>query len=777
MANELLNSLNNACRAGGHVVYREGVNGDAGRFERAGKRHAIATFFGSASAKELNQKTLSKIKEVLSAERTADSVGVLSEDSFDGAYFADSRSLKIENFGNKRVESAAINKIIANIRNDVVSDPAVIEASKDKLIDDYLDDEMHYGFMSYCVEEGGNAKDMARMVATILLNDAMRTAPIESHEQLEQFRREMPQLLITNINSLGAYFRHVEPDAKDFGGLFEKFRIIDAENGGQSNCLERYVLTLAKVIQYKDEDGVRDESAISRFLSAIGEEKGQRLITDGFTPNEMVEAYKFVTGCNIKAERVDACDISMNRYVAALELKLFHGKDIESLEPPKGSGISGQDYSRNVLKGLASVLPDVNGEDADGFVSVMVDVLKSNADIGVFAESVESSARAVGGTLRFLREQEGIHPGALKDGIKLMKDLHAPIDAETMKGLFDLAGKTADGLFCAETFAESTDRNLAAICFAGNGIQSPLDKDEKNWTVAKFVLASVSKVHYEEGAEQSGQKVSAQRICGNMMLSSAARNLQAFYARVGGPLCTKYAQALEFLSDRYWTEGLCSKFSFDEVDALQVPVALKEKYEIDRRTAVNPGNYKISPSDYDEFAGIQEYANGVSIRIDEVLNNSRILDGDKIKVKQLAMQHIAFVCKASGGVLAQDSVVSITSHYCRMAKWGGALLDRLEKEVPVSHRKAVILSLEAYSCSSDAKLFDMLTKNRGILNNVRTYIDGCIDRDRIGHAPEGTSVDAYYIHEIITGKTGDVAELKPMQNPHLATIYSRSRYI
>lgn len=772
MANELLNSLSNACRAGGHIVYREELNNGKGGFERAGKRHAIATFFGSTSAKELNQKTLNKIKEVLSAERAEDSVGILPDDTFDGSYFVDARSLKIKSSGDKRVESAAIKKIIANIRNEVVSNPAIIEASKDKLINDYLADEMNYSFMEYCVEESGNAKDMAEMMARILLNDYVRRNPIKTHERLDQFRHKMPELLITNINSFGAYFRHIESDAKDFGALFEKFRTFDADNGGQTNCLERFVLTLSKVVQFKDGEVRCDEVAVSRFMSAILTEKGQNLIKEhGFTPDEMIKAYKFVTECNIKAKSLDFCDISMNRYVAALELKLCHGKVFGDFESSKGASIPSRDYSENVLTGLASVFPDVGGDDIDGFVSVMADILKWNADIGASAESVEASARAVSGTLQFLREQEGIHPGALKDGIQLMKDLHAPVDAETMKGLLDLAAKTADGLFYAEFFAESLDRNLAAICFAGNGIPSLLGKEEKNWTVAKFILASVPKVNYEEGVEQFGRKLFAQQICGDMMLSSFGRNLQAFYARVGGPLCTKYAQAMEFLSHRYWAAGLCSRFRFDEVDALQVPLALKEKYEIDSRTAVKPGNYKTLPSDYGEFAEMQEYANTAVTLIDGVLKRSRILEGDKVRVKQLALQQIAFECKTNGRRPSQEAIKSIASHYCQMAKWGGALLDRLEKEVPVSHRRAVMFSLEAYNCSSDAKLFDMLTKDMDILNNVKNYIDKYCNE----HALGGTPVEAYHIHTIITGKVGLQADLDPRRNPHLATIYSWSR--
>ena len=771
MASCLLNSLSNACRAGGHIVYREGLNNGQGGFERAGKRHAIATFFGSASAKELNRRTLDKIKEVLSAARTADSVGILSDDTFKGAYFADARSLKIESTGDKRVESAAIKKVIENIRNDIVSNPAIIEASKNKLIDCYLAEEMNYRIMEHCVGADGDAKGMAMMVAKILLNDAVRRNPIKSHEQLEQFRREMPQRLIRSINRMGVYFGHLESDAQEFGVLFDKFRIFDAENG--TNCLERFVLVLSKVMQFKDGEMRCDEMAVSRFLSALGTEKGQSLITEhGFGADEIIEAYEAVSECNIKAEMVGSCDISVDRYVAALELKLCHREYFGDLEPPKGASVPSRDYSRNALVGIASVLSDVGVDDIDDFIPVMADMLKCNAGIGASAESVETSARAVSGALRFLREQEGAHPGALKDGVQLMKDLHAPVDAETMKGLLDLAGKTADGLLSSESFAQTLDKNLASICFAGNGIQSPLGKDEKNWTVAKFILASVPKVHYVESTDRFGRNVSEQQICGDMLLSSSGRNLQAFYVRAGGPLCAKYAQAMEFMADRYWASGICSSPRLDVVDAFLVPPELKGKYEMDVRTAVKPGNYKTSPGDYEEFVGIHEQANLAAALIDDVLKKSRIFDGDKVRVKQLALQHIAFVCKASGGTLGRDAVMRIALRYCRMAKWGGALLDRLEKEVPVSYRKAVILSLEAYGCSSDAKLFGMLTKDNAVLNGIKAYIDECSGRDSQYHAPEGTSVEAYHIHTIITGEIGLQSDLDPKRNPHLATFYS-----
>ena len=132
MANALFDSLMDACRMGGHVVYRENDNGE-GRFERAGACHAVATFFGSESAKELNKATLAKIKEVLSAERTEKSVNNLRVDTFDGKYFADARSVKIHDFGSKRVESSAIARIVAGFRDEVSGSPDVQKAVRDSM--------------------------------------------------------------------------------------------------------------------------------------------------------------------------------------------------------------------------------------------------------------------------------------------------------------------------------------------------------------------------------------------------------------------------------------------------------------------------------------------------------------------------------------------------------------------------------------------------------------------------------------------------------------------
>ena len=149
-----------------------------------------------------------------------------------------------------------------------------------------------------------------------------------------------------------------------------------------------------------------------------------------------------------------------------------------------------------------------------------------------------------------------------------------------------------------------------------------------------------------------------------------------------------------------------------------------------------------------------------------------MFDGDRDRVKQLVLQSIALRCRNGNDVPDDSTVRLITSRYCRMAKWGGALLDRLEKEVPVSHRKAVVLCLEAYDCSSDGRLFGMLTKDRVVLDRVKEYIDECSANDNRAGAMEGTSVNAYYIHQILTGDVGSQMDLDSRQNPLLFNIYS-----
>jgi rRNA maturation RNase YbeY len=65
MANELLNSFIDASSRYNHIVFDSRTQ----RFERAGLRHAIATFFGSAEATAKNKATLDAIKIFVAEEQ------------------------------------------------------------------------------------------------------------------------------------------------------------------------------------------------------------------------------------------------------------------------------------------------------------------------------------------------------------------------------------------------------------------------------------------------------------------------------------------------------------------------------------------------------------------------------------------------------------------------------------------------------------------------------------------------------------------------------------
>jgi hypothetical protein len=111
MANDLLASFNAASRIHDHVVFNEKTQ----EFERAGKRHAIATFFGSAEARAKNSLTLQKIKEALNVE--------VSESGRFGGHGNVANRIFDNVDGGKRISSSAINAIIREFRKEVAAIP------------------------------------------------------------------------------------------------------------------------------------------------------------------------------------------------------------------------------------------------------------------------------------------------------------------------------------------------------------------------------------------------------------------------------------------------------------------------------------------------------------------------------------------------------------------------------------------------------------------------------------------------------------------------------
>ena len=127
MANDLLTSFRTVSQAHRHIVFNERTQ----EFERAGKRHAIASFFGSADARAKNDITLQKIKEALNAE-VSDSgqfkgYGKVSDGIFSGV---DST---------RRIKSSTINAIIRSFRENAASAPDRLSDMKDATVKTILD--------------------------------------------------------------------------------------------------------------------------------------------------------------------------------------------------------------------------------------------------------------------------------------------------------------------------------------------------------------------------------------------------------------------------------------------------------------------------------------------------------------------------------------------------------------------------------------------------------------------------------------------------------------
>ena len=740
MANELLESYRTASSLYRHVVFNDRTQ----QFERAGKRHAIATFFGFPDVTAKNAATLDAIKRFMEVEREQEYGGAGTDGTKD--YFSGIKS-------SRRIKSATIDRIIARIRNDMAAMPGVQNAVKDRLVREYLEEPENYGFLDLCAGTGGNSRDMAEKIARLLVDGLLRKNPVSGSLGLEDFRLEARRSLDICMNRLGAFLLHNHADAEDFGDLFAKFGGCDAGIAADGGCRGRFLTAFLSVVG-QSEGGGGDEIALSRFLSFFEGEKGQDIVKSGrFSGEELAAAFGDVSG--------NGSLTSTSRMFAAFELKLTAG------------GMFGDFGRAGVLEGLSAVFPEVREEDADCFLSVMADILGHDASVGDSAGSVEACARKVNETIRFLRTRTELHPDAFDDGVRLMQDLHAPVGPSDMESLLEMAKKITDGILDSERpFAETVDRDFASACFAGNGIASAVGKDEKNWIVAKFVLASASKVRYRQAPGKTVCGESPQHDCARRVLSSF-RNLQALYDRVGGPLCAKYSRALEFLVGQYWASGLCDRYGPDEANVCKVSKELLEKYEVSVRTGVKPGDFRTGFPDYREFDGCPKTRMAeAAATIDRIVGAGKILSGDKVRARQLIMQELAFLCR-DGGFPDDDQVRDIANRYCRMAKWGGALLDRLEKEVPASRRKAVVLAMEAYDCSSDAKLFDMLTEDEKTLGFVDAYVGKCAMLDALADLPEGTSVKACDIHLILTGRPGVAEDLDPARNPHLSVIYSR----
>ena len=119
MANDLLADFRAASNRFDHVLFNERTQ----RFERAGKRHAIATFFGSASARTKNEATLAKIKEMFGAE-------IKEAGRVYGSHETAERLFSGIDTG-RRIKSCAVRSIIENFHRSAIADADNLQCQKD----------------------------------------------------------------------------------------------------------------------------------------------------------------------------------------------------------------------------------------------------------------------------------------------------------------------------------------------------------------------------------------------------------------------------------------------------------------------------------------------------------------------------------------------------------------------------------------------------------------------------------------------------------------------
>ena len=119
MVNDLLADFRAASNRFDHVLFNERTQ----RFERAGKRHAIATFFGSASARTKNETTLAKIKEAFGAE-------LKEAGRVYGSHEAAEHLFSGIDTG-RRIKSDAVRSIIENFHRSAMADAANLQLRKD----------------------------------------------------------------------------------------------------------------------------------------------------------------------------------------------------------------------------------------------------------------------------------------------------------------------------------------------------------------------------------------------------------------------------------------------------------------------------------------------------------------------------------------------------------------------------------------------------------------------------------------------------------------------
>ena len=161
MANDLLADFRAASNRFDHVLYNEQTQ----RFERAGKRHAIAAFFGSAAAISKNEATIAKIKEAVGMELKEDwrfgGSGVTAERLFSGIDVG------------RRIKSGAVRSIIDEFRRNAIADADALQRRKETAVAKMCDMISENLSVSSSLLSDARCKDVLKAVAMHHLDAAL----------------------------------------------------------------------------------------------------------------------------------------------------------------------------------------------------------------------------------------------------------------------------------------------------------------------------------------------------------------------------------------------------------------------------------------------------------------------------------------------------------------------------------------------------------------------------------------------------------------------------
>lgn len=224
MANDLLASFKAASRQYNHVVFNDRTQ----QFERAGKRHAIATFFGTPDARAKNNLTLTKIKEALAFEvQEGGRFSGLGKD-VDGLF----ASVK----GDKRMNSHALTQIIRDFKREARSAPEKLRQLKESVVKrnmaekDHLSPESidcHVRGMSTLLSGSAGGGVVLELVARHLLDEQLADETISSSIESLQDTSRTATLMGSVMSDMMSFMVSVGNDVKAKAKLLDIFRLVN----------------------------------------------------------------------------------------------------------------------------------------------------------------------------------------------------------------------------------------------------------------------------------------------------------------------------------------------------------------------------------------------------------------------------------------------------------------------------------------------------------------------------------------------------------------------